>query len=183
MRPPTGHSTLKALAKTAAIRVPLTLAFQQAEVQVPNTTQGQDTGDDPAPTALEDPGTGQAFFLLGWIPPAVAAVIGGVMVAFATGNPLAFVGVALGGTLVGYVTGLLVLFTFGGALEGVGARVANLFLVLVVALSVAGALAVAFAASGFKLDPALERTLTSAGGLIVIVVLIGSVVLMRRSRS
>ena len=150
---------------------------------MPKTTPGQDTGDDRAPTALEDPGTGQAFLLLGWIPPAVAAVVGGVMVAFATGNPLALVGVALGGTVVGYITGLLVLFTFGGVLEGVGERVANLFLVLVVAVSVAAALAVALAASGFEFDPALERTLTSVGGLIVIVVLIGGVVLMRRPRS
>ena len=74
-----------------------------------------------------------------------------MIVAFATGNILAFVGVAIGGTVVGYVAGLVTLFTVGWFLEGrVGERVANAFLVLTVAFSVAAALAVAVAALGFN---------------------------------
>ena len=129
------------------------------------------------PTALDDTGTVHAFFLLGWIPPAVAAIVGGVVVAFATGNVLAFFGVALGGTLAGYVAALVLIFTIGNALGGhVGERVANGFLVSVVAVSVAVALAVAVSASGFEFDPVLAdsvaQAMTVAIGLVMVVAIL-----------
>lgn len=125
------------------------------------------------PTALDDTGTVHAFVLLGWVPPAVAAVVGGVMVAFATGNILALVGVALGGTVAGYVMSLALVFTVGYVLAGhVGERVANALLVSIVAVSVATALAVALSASGFEFDPVLvdsvTQAMTTALGLMVI---------------
>jgi hypothetical protein len=152
------------------------------------TPPGQDTADVRASTALEDPGTAKAFLILGWIPPAVAAVVGGVIVAVATGNVLVLLGVALGGTLVGYVVGLVALFTVGWFLSPrVGKRVANVFLVLVVAVSVAASLAVAVAASGVEFDPVLvdsvERATTTVLGLTVIVIMIVGVFLMRRPRA
>ena len=155
---------------------------------MPMTPPDKETVHARASTALDDPGTTQAFLFLGWIPPAVAAVVGGVVVAFATGNALAFVGVALGGTLVGYVVALVVLFALGWVLAGrVGERVANLFLVLVVAVSVAAALAVAVAASRVEVDPVLvdsvERAATSVLGLAVIVMMIVAVFVGRKSRS
>ena len=129
------------------------------------------------PTALDDTGTVHAFIVLGWIPPAVAAVVGGVIVAFATGNVLAFFGVVLGGTLAGYATALVLLFTVGDLLAGlVGERVANAFLVSVVAVSVAAALAVAVSASGFEADPVLAdsvaQAMTVAIGLAMMVAIL-----------
>ncbi len=144
----------------------------------------------PPSSALDGDGTLYAFLFLGWIPPAVAAVVGGLIVAFATGNIFALVGVALVGTVVGYVACLAVLFTIGNLLAGrVGERVANGFLVLNVAFSVAAALAVAVAvaASGFKFDPvlfdAVVQAMTTVLGLILIAGMIVALALMRRSRS
>jgi hypothetical protein len=53
-------------------------------------------------TALEDSGTAQALLLMGWIPPAITALISGVVVAFRTGSLGALAVVVVGGTLVGY---------------------------------------------------------------------------------
>jgi hypothetical protein len=61
------------------------------------------------------------------------------------------------------------------------------FLVLVVAVSVAASLAVAVAASGVEFDPVLvdsvERATTTVLGLTVIVIMIVGVFLMRRPRA
>ena len=94
---------------------------------------------------LEDTGTFQAFILMGWILPAVTSLIAGVIVAFMTGSLGALVVIVIGGTLVGYIASLVVLFTVGHMLEqrGVGARVANAFLVIDVAVGVIAALVVA----------------------------------------
>ena len=150
---------------------------------MPKAPQDQDIVDGRASTALDDPGTTQAFLFLGWIPPAVAAVVGGVIVAAATGNLGALLVVALGGTIVGYVAGLVVLFAGGGFLAGrVGERVANGFLVFVVAVSVAAALAVAVSASGVEFDPALVKSGESVLGLGVIVIIVIMTVIAFRGR-
>jgi hypothetical protein len=96
-------------------------------------------------TALEDSGTAQVLLFMGWMPPAMTALISGVVVAFRTGSLGALAVVVVGGTLVGYVACLTILFTVGHRLEqrGVSRRVANAFLVLVVAVGVIAALAVA----------------------------------------
>ena len=102
------------------------------------------------PTALDDSGTGQALILMGWIPPLVTSLIAGVIVAFRTGSLGALVVVVIGGTLVGYIASLVVLFTFGHMLQqgGVGRRVANAFLVLDIAVGVGAALVIAAQVAG-----------------------------------
>ena len=115
------------------------------------------------PTALDDAGTAHAFILLGWVPPAVAATIGGVIGAFTTGDVLVFVQAVIGGTIGGYVTALVLLFTVGHSLAGnVGERAANAFLVSVVAASVAAAIAMALLAADFELNLDLDETTTQA---------------------
>ena len=96
-------------------------------------------------TVLKDTGTGCALILLGWIPPLVAALISGVIVALRTGSLGDFAQVVIGGTLGGYVASVVTLFTVGHLLEqqGVGARVANAFLILVLIIGVAVAIALA----------------------------------------
>jgi hypothetical protein len=80
-------------------------------------------------TALDDPGTAQRMLFLGWLPPAVTALVAGVIVALLTGDPWAFVTVLVAGTLVGYIVGLSLMFTVGFRLErrGVSASTAEKF--------------------------------------------------------
>ena len=101
-------------------------------------------------TVLKDSGTGCALLLLGWIPPLVAALVSGVIVALRTGSLGDLAQVVIGGTLAGYIASLLSLFTVGHLLEqrGVGARVANAFLILVLVIGVAAAIAVAISVGG-----------------------------------
>ncbi len=125
------------------------------------------------PTALDDTGTGYAFILLGWVPPAVAAAVGGVIGALATGDVLVFVQAFIGGTIGGYITALVLLFTVGHSLSGnVGERVANVFLASVVAASFAAAIAMALLAADFEFNLDLDETTTQAidiaFGLIVL---------------
>ena len=96
-------------------------------------------------TVLEDTGTGCAFLLLGWVPPLVAAVVGGVVVWLRTGSLGALGAVVVGGTLAGYVVSVLLLFSIGHLLEqqGVGHRVANAFVMFVLVFGVVAAIAVA----------------------------------------
>ena len=103
-----------------------------------------------AGTALDDPGTAQVLLFVGWIPPAITSLIAGVIVAFRTGSLGALVVVVIGGTLVGYIASLVVLFTVGHMLEqqGVGRRVANAFVVLDVAVGVVAALVIAAQVAG-----------------------------------
>src|SRR5215207_4355972 len=85
-------------------------------------------------TVLEDSGTAQVLLFMGWIPPLVTAVVSGVVVAFRTGSLGSLIAVVIGGTLAGYIVSLIILFTVGHSLEqrGVGSRVANAFVVVVV---------------------------------------------------
>lgn len=96
-------------------------------------------------TVLKDTGLSCALVLLGWIPPLVAAGVSGVIVALRTGSLGDLAQVLIGGTLFGYVASLITLFTVGHALEqeGVGARVANAFVIVVLVIGVAVAIAVA----------------------------------------
>ena len=135
------------------------------------------------PTALDDTGTVHAFVLLGWIPPAVAAIAGGVIVGIATGSVLTLVGVVLGGTVAGYVMSLALLFTVGYIFAGhVGERVANGLLVSIVAVSVVTALAVAVSASGVEFDPVLVDSVAqgmdiSLGLAMIVLLVVGLVAL------
>jgi hypothetical protein len=101
-------------------------------------------GKDQA-TELEDAGTAQAFIFLGWVPPLITAVIGGVIVALRTGSLGALVMVVIGGTLAGYIASLVILFTVGRSLEhrGAGSLIAKTLLSLVLLAGVAGACTVA----------------------------------------
>src|SRR3954452_15760131 len=79
---------------------------------------------------LEDPGTGQAFIFLGWIPPLISAAIGGVIVGLRTGSLGALAEVLIGGTLAGYIASLVILFSVGHSLEQrrAGSLIAKTFL-------------------------------------------------------
>ena len=82
---------------------------------------------------------------MGWVPPLVAALVSGVIVAVRTGSLANLPAVLIGGTLAGYVASVITLFTVGHLLErrGVGSRVAKAFLYLVIVIGVAAAIAVA----------------------------------------
>jgi hypothetical protein len=119
-------------------------------------------------TALEDPGAVHAVAIFGWMPIPVAAVVGGVIVAFVTGNPLALVGVAIGGTLAG-VAAFVALFTVGSILAGkVGERVADVVLLLNYVVPIAAVLAVAVVASGFVQFAWVVRAITPVLGFAVL---------------
>ena len=96
-------------------------------------------------SALEDPGTAQAFILLGWIPPLITAAIGGVIVGYRTGTLGALAVVVIGGTLAGYIASLVILFTFGHSLEQgrPSSPVAKAFLLFALLVGVAAACTVA----------------------------------------
>lgn len=96
-------------------------------------------------SALEDPGTAHAFILLGWMPPLITAVVGGVIVGLRTGSLGALVAVVIGGTLAGYIASLVILFTVGHSAEQrrAGSLMANAVIGLVVVAGVAAASTVA----------------------------------------
>ena len=83
-------------------------------VTVPRRRQPAETegpvADVPPRTVLDDPGSTQIALFAGWIPAAVAAVIGGVVIAFLSGRIEALPVVAVSGTVVGYVVCLICLF-------------------------------------------------------------------------
>ena len=82
--------------------------------------------------------------------PAIAAVIGGVIVAYRTGELWRLAVVAIGGTILGYVACLTVLFTVGHALEREGilrGRAVYVFFLLDMAVGVGVAIANAVLAS------------------------------------
>lgn len=64
-------------------------------------------------TVFDDPGSSQIALFVGWIPGAVAAVIGGIAVAILSHSFEAFVIVAVAGTVVGYVVCLICVFGIG----------------------------------------------------------------------
>jgi hypothetical protein len=92
-------------------------------------------------TALEDPGSAQAFIFLGWIPPLITAAIGGVVVGLRTGSLGALAAVLIGGTLAGYIATLVILFTVGHNLEQsrAGSLMAKAFVGFVLVVGVAAA--------------------------------------------
>ena len=67
-----------------------------------------------------DPGAMQLLVLLGWIPAGVTAIISGVIVGVLTGNLGSALVVFVGGTLVGWIAMLVLVFTVGNALEQEG---------------------------------------------------------------
>ena len=64
-------------------------------------------------TVLDDPGAAQLGCFLGWLPAAIAAAISGIVIGIASASFLAFVVVAVAGTVVGYALCLISLFTIG----------------------------------------------------------------------
>ncbi len=59
----------------------------------------------------------QILLFLGWMPTGLTAIISGVIVGFLTGNIGSAVVVVVGGTLVGWIAMLLLIFTVGNDLE------------------------------------------------------------------
>jgi hypothetical protein len=92
-------------------------------------------------TALEDPGTAQAFLFLGWVPPLITSLVAGVIVGIRTGSLGALAQVVIGGTLAGYIASLVLLFTVGHRLEqrGSGSLLARAFVGFVLVVGVAAA--------------------------------------------
>jgi hypothetical protein len=105
-------------------------------------------------TILEDPGAAQLGCFLGWVPPAIAAVISGIVVGIASASLLAFAVVAVAGTVVGYVVCLVSLFTVGAwfekraRLRRLGARAAEVVYWTMMLSGVPAAIAVALLVSG-----------------------------------
>jgi len=89
-----------------------------------------------------------------------------VIVALRTGSLGDLAQVLIGGTLAGYATSVITLFTVGHALEqqGVGSRVANAFLILVMVIGVAAAIAVAVSVDSGPVGD-LARTPTRSADL------------------
>jgi hypothetical protein len=84
------------------------------------------------------------------VAPAIAGVLGGVIVAYRTGDLWPLAVVVIGGTIVGYVACAAVLFTVGHILERRGSlhgRAADAFFVLDMAVGVLAAVAIAVLAT------------------------------------
>ena len=64
-----------------------------------------------------DAGAVQLLVLLGWMPTGITAILAGVIVGLLTGNVGRAVGVVVGGTLLGWLAMLLLVFTVGNWLE------------------------------------------------------------------
>jgi hypothetical protein len=122
-------------------------------------------------TAIEDPGTTQLVLFMGWIPPAVTALAGGLIVGFTTGSLWALAVVVIGGTVVGYIACLTILFTVGWFLQRLRVRsgIANAFLLVDLAAGVLAAIAVAVLAS-IEVDLALQATAVAVGFAVVAIV-------------
>jgi hypothetical protein len=116
-------------------------AMPDARRPRPNGHAGDD-GQAPPKESIVD------YLIL--LAPAIAAVIGGVIVAFRTGDfwPLAMV--VVGGTVVGYVACAAVFFTIGHILERRGrlqGRAADAFFVFDMAVGVFAAITIALLAA------------------------------------
>ena len=114
----------------------------------PARTESPGAKSDPR-TVLDDPGAPQLALFVGWIPAAVAAVIGGIAVAILTSTFDAFVVIALAGTVVGYVVCLFCMFGIGLALakRNISARVADWVFGGIMLSGAAGAIVVAILGS------------------------------------
>ena len=64
-----------------------------------------------------DAGAVQLLIFLGWIPTGLTAIISGLFVGLQTGNIGNALIVIVGGTLIGWIAMLVVVFTVGNALE------------------------------------------------------------------
>ena len=64
-----------------------------------------------------DAGAVQLLIFLGWIPTGIAAMVSGVIVGLQTGNAGSALIVVVGGTLVGWIAMLVLVFTVGHLLE------------------------------------------------------------------
>jgi hypothetical protein len=124
-------------------------------------------------SALDDPGTTQILLFVGWIPPAVAASVSGIILAIRTGNLWALAVVAVGGTVVGYITSLTVLFTIGWYLQRRRVRgwAIRAFVFIDVAAGVVAAVAIGILAS-IAISLALQATGVAIGFVVVVVVVI-----------
>jgi len=111
----------------------------------PNRHAGDD-GQTPPKESIID------YLIL--LAPAIAAVIGGVIVAFWTGDLWPLAVVFVGGTVVGYVACAAMFFTVGHVLERRGSlqgRAAKAFFVFAMAVGVFAAITIAvLAASSFQ---------------------------------
>jgi hypothetical protein len=74
-------------------------------------------GPAPPRTILDDSGATQAVLFGGWIPGAIAAVVGGLVVGLASGSFPVFAIIVVAGTIVGYVVCLCCLFGIGSRLS------------------------------------------------------------------
>lgn len=74
-------------------------------------------GGDPPRTILDDSGAVQAALFIGWIPGAIAAVVGGLVAGLASGSFPVFAIIVVVGTIVGYVVCLCCLFVIGSWLS------------------------------------------------------------------
>jgi hypothetical protein len=68
-------------------------------------------------TAAPDAGAVQLLVLFGWVPTGVTAIISGVIVGLLTGNIGSALIVVVGGTLLGWIAMLVLVFTVGNLLE------------------------------------------------------------------
>ena len=106
--------------------------------------------------------------------PAIAAVIGGVVVAFWTGDLWPLAVVVIGGTVVGYVACAAVFFTVGHILERSGSlhgRAAYAFFVFDMAVGVIAAMTIAALATS-SLQAALQGVAVVLAVAVVAVVLL-----------
>jgi hypothetical protein len=106
--------------------------------------------------------------------PAIAALIGGVIVAFWTGDLWPLAVVFIGGTVVGYVACAAMLFTVGHILERRGSlhgRAAHAFFVIDLAVGVVAAIAIAVLATS-SLQAALQGIVAVLAVAVVAVVLL-----------
>jgi hypothetical protein len=92
-----------------------------------------------------DPGAMQLLVLLGWVPTGISAIVSGLIVGLRTGNIGSALVVVVGGTLVGWIASLMLVFTVGSFLEQAGLlRKAGVFETLSVVFGIA--VTIAFAA-------------------------------------
>ena len=93
---------------------------------MPRSDGQQDPPDDmtsvvpPTPgdgSGTRDAGAVQLLIFLGWIPTGLTAIISGLFVGLQTGNIGNALIVIVGGTLIGWIAMLVVVFTVGNVLE------------------------------------------------------------------
>jgi hypothetical protein len=89
---------------------PLGVPEQGPAIESPNHTPVR-------PAVTRDAGAVQLLVLLGWLPTGITAIISGVIVGLLTANVGSALIVVVGGTLLGWISMLLLVFTVGNVLE------------------------------------------------------------------